>query len=76
MLIKNIIEYLNQFIRIDNKNINTYSTVFEDNAGALQLTTEPKYRPRTKHIYIKYHHFRQYVKNKTILIRAINICNQ
>ena len=33
--IKNIIEYLNQFIRIDNKNINTYSTVFKDNTGAL-----------------------------------------
>ena len=57
--IKNTIEYLNQFIRFDNKEICAYSTIFEDNAGALQLAIEPKYRPRTKNICVKYHHFQQ-----------------
>ena len=74
--IKNILDLLNKFIRIDNKEINTYSTIFEDNAGALQLATELKYRPRTKHICVKYHHFRQHVKNKTIYIKAINTNEQ
>ena len=35
--------------------------VFEDNIGALEMAREHKFRPRTKHTHIKYHHFRQYV---------------
>ncbi len=35
--------------------------VFEDNSGALEIAKFPKMRPRTKHINIKYHHFRDYV---------------
>ena len=70
--IKNIIEYLNKFIDLKNARINTHLTVFEDNSGVLHLATEPKYRPRTKHICVKRHHFKQCVKNKTIVIKAIN----
>ena len=58
LLIKNMILFLNNFMKISNKEINTFSTLFEDNASALQLATELRYRPRTKHICIKYHHFR------------------
>ena len=74
--IKNIMECLNQFINFSNKEINTCSTIFEDNAGALRLAVEPKCRPRTKHACVKYHHFRQHVKNKTITIKAISTNNQ
>ena len=35
-----------------------HSTVFEDNNGALSMATSPKISPRTKHIAVKYHHFR------------------
>ena len=35
-----------------------HSTVFEDNNGALGLATSPRITPRTKHIAIKYHFFR------------------
>jgi hypothetical protein len=38
-----------------------YCKVFEDNAGALELTRLPKLRPRTKHINVCYHHFREHV---------------
>ena len=34
---------------------------FEDNIGALELSKCPKMRPRTKHLNIKYHHFREHV---------------
>ena len=47
-------------------------TLFEDNNGALQLAKEPKYRPRTKHIALKYHHFRQYVKQGLVDIQPID----
>jgi len=38
------------------------SVVFEDNAGAVEITNVHKVRPRTKHLNIKYHHFREKVK--------------
>jgi len=40
----------------------TKSTLFEDNEGALHLATTPKMTPRTKHIGIKYHFFRNEVQ--------------
>ena len=44
--------------------LQVYATCFEDNAGCLELAKAPKLRPRTKHIAVKYHHFRSHVYNK------------
>ena len=44
----------------------TYSKVFEDNNGCLTLATAPKLTPRSKHIAVKYHWFREHVKNGKI----------
>lgn len=41
---------------------------FEDNSGALELARLPKMRPRTKHINVKYHHFREAVEQKRVTI--------
>jgi hypothetical protein len=35
--------------------------LFEDNSGAMTLAKSPAMRPRTKHINVKYHHFRSFV---------------
>ena len=43
---------------------NVYAKCFEDNTGCLDLAKTPKLRPRTKHIAVKYHHFRSYVRSK------------
>ena len=48
------------------------STLFEDNSGALELAHSPKMRPRTKHINIKYHHFRDHVRRIRWLICSPN----
>ena len=50
--------------------------VFEDNVGAVEMAREHKYRPRTKHMLIKYHHFRQYVDDGSITIHSINTHDQ
>ncbi len=42
--------------------------VFEDNEGAIKITKVPKMRPRTKHLNIKYHHFREEVNKGTVSI--------
>ena len=45
---------------------------FEDNTGAMELSKVSKMRPRTKHINIKYHHFREAVKDGIILVHHVS----
>ena len=47
----------------------TYSTVFEDNKGCVELANAPKMRPRSKHIALKYHQFRSHVASGDIKIK-------
>jgi hypothetical protein len=45
-----------------------HCTIFGDNSGAIETANVLKKRPRTKHLNIKYHHFRTGVKKGTISI--------
>jgi hypothetical protein len=54
----------------------THSTIFEDNKGCVELVNAPKMRPRTKHIAIKYHHFRSHVARGDIKIQWIDTKHQ
>jgi len=58
------------------KKVKLHCTLFEDNNGALELATKPRYRPRTKHIAIKYHHFREKVSNGLVDIQPIDTREQ
>eukprot|EP00957_Ditylum_brightwellii_P190719 14519394-Ditylum_brightwellii.AAC.1 len=51
-------------------------TVFEDNKGVEKLAKVHKSRPRTKHIAVKYRHFRQAVKDKMLHITNIDAKDQ
>jgi hypothetical protein len=53
-----------------------HSTVFEDNKGCVELATAPKMRPFTRHIALKYHHFRSHVENGNISISWIDTKHQ
>eukprot|EP00957_Ditylum_brightwellii_P108602 8283215-Ditylum_brightwellii.AAC.1 len=37
--------------------------VHEDNQSCIKMATGSKFTPRTKHIALKYHHFKSHVKN-------------
>lgn len=50
----------------------TFSIIFEDNKGGVQLVNSPKMRPRTCHLALKYHHFRSHVANGSICIHWID----
>ena len=50
--------------------------VFEDNSGALEMAKVHKYRPRTKHLNVRLHHFRDYVERKEISIHHISTNDQ
>ena len=49
---------------------------FEDNTGALALAMTPKLRPRTKHINLVYHHFREAVRQGTIEVIHVGTKDQ
>ena len=42
--------------------------VFEDNSGALEMVRLPKMRPRTRHMAVRLHHFREYVRQGEVSI--------
>ena len=50
--------------------------VWEDNESCIKVATSPKFTLRTKHIAIKYHHFRSFVQNETITIHSIGTKEQ
>ena len=45
--------------------------VHEDNQSCIKMANSDKFTPRTKHIALKYHHFRSHVKQKKV---SINYC--
>jgi hypothetical protein len=53
-----------------------YCKAFEDNSGALELAKAQRMTPRSKHINIVYHHFREHVRDGTIQLYAISTINQ
>jgi hypothetical protein len=55
-------------ISVLNATPKVHCKVFEDNAGAIEIANVPKMRPRTKHLNIKYHHFREEVRKGTVSI--------
>ena len=42
-------------------------TVWEDNESRITIAKIPNFTPRTKHIAIKYHNYRQFVSDGTII---------
>ena len=50
---------------------NFHCKAFEDNNGALALAQAPSMKPRTKHINLKYHHFKSAVKRGLITLEKI-----
>jgi hypothetical protein len=61
---------------ITGANAKMHCKVFEDNSGALEIAKIHKYRPRTKHLNVKLHHFRDYVTRGEISINPINTKDQ
>ena len=50
--------------------------VFEDNSGAIEIARIKKYRPRTKHLNVKLHHFRSYIDSQEVIVRHISSARQ
>ena len=64
---KEMIKKIGPLFGHTTKQVNTISTIFEDNKSAIELAMCPKMRPQTKDINVKYHHFCSHV-GKTITV--------
>lgn len=53
-----------------------FCNVWEDNQACLAMATNKKFTPRTKHIALKYHHFRSFVDNGRIRINYVDTLKQ
>jgi len=71
----NLISKIGQFLPI-NDEPKFFCTVWEDNRSCIKVAESPKFTPRTKHIALKYHHFRQFVSNGTVIIKPIDTLEQ
>jgi hypothetical protein len=61
---------------IKSSKAKVHCKVFEDNSGALEIAKVAKFRPRTKHLNNRLHHFQSYVDAKEISIHAIETASQ
>jgi KUP system potassium uptake protein len=49
---------------------------FEDNQSCIEIATNHKTRPRTKHLSVRLHHFRSHVVKRTITIEHVSTKEQ
>ena len=70
------IEQLEKTLNIESKRPSVKCKVFEDNNGAIKLAMAPKIRPCTKHVALKYHHFREHGRRGLIEINPIDTLEQ
>ena len=63
-------------ITVDANPCKIHCKVFEDNEGAIKIAKVPKMRPRTKHLNIKYHHFREEVRKGNVSIYHVRTEDQ
>ena len=73
---RTILSEIGKIFDLTDQEIVCHSKVFEDNKGAEELANVPKMRPRTKHIAVKYHHFRSHVANGSIKVLRIGTKDQ
>jgi len=66
-----LMQEITKIFPIENIKPKMHCTVYEDNESCISMATKRKFSPRTKHIAIKYHHFRKHV-NKTIMVNSID----
>ena len=70
-------EMIKMGMPINSSKAKVHCKVFEDNSGALEIAKVAKFRPRTKHLNCRLHHFRSYVDDtKEVSIHKIDALSQ
>ena len=72
LLFLNLMGEIKQLLHVADKDPNFLCAVWEDNRSCIKVAERPKLNPRTRHIALKYYHFRQFVSNGTLNINPID----
>jgi hypothetical protein len=72
----NLMSEIKAFLPVSNQEPKFFCKVWEDNQSCIKVAKSPKFTPRTKHIALKYHHFRHFVSDGTIAIEYIDTTEQ
>ena len=72
----NLLKEFEQVIPVSEIKPEVRCKVFEDNTSCVLVAKAPTMTPRTKHIALKYHHFRSFVKTGEIVINYIKTTEQ
>ena len=67
-----VMEEINEVFPLSMNTPDFYCKVWEDNQSCIKMATSQKFTPRTKHIALKYHHFKRYVENGRIQINYVH----
>jgi hypothetical protein len=68
-----VMEEINQVFPLMMNPSNFHCKVWEDNQSCIAMATSQKFMPQTKHIPLKYHHFKQYVESGKIQINYVQL---
>ena len=71
-----LISEVNVIFSINTDTPKIFCKVFEDNEACISMATSSKFTPRTKHIALKYHHFRSWVDKGFLQILPIATTEQ
>ena len=72
----NLMTEIKEFLPVSEHQPKFFCKVWEDNRSCIRVAEAPKFTPRTKHIALKYHHFRQFVADGTVQILPISTLEQ
>ena len=72
----NILSEIGMIYPIQEQKSKVKCTVFENNTSFITVSKTSKMTPRTKHIALKYHHFRSFVTSGAIDIQYVNTKEQ
>ena len=74
--LKRLVKEIGNYFDLKEDCTNAMSTVFEDNQSAIALAKVPKMTPRSKHIGLNYHFFREHVRKGIIDVVHVDTKNQ
>ena len=74
----NLLKEISKYMKLDVKTSTMCCKVFEDNTSCITIAEGRKFSPRTKHISLKYHWFRQFLSgpNKLLEVKYVNTKEQ
>mmetsp|Transcript_7052 Transcript_7052/g.10107 ORF Transcript_7052/g.10107 Transcript_7052/m.10107 type:complete len:112 (+) Transcript_7052:586-921(+) len=68
----NLVSEIEPFLKLDLPEPGIHCKVFEDNNSCIAMAVNHKFSPRTKHIALKYHHFKAHVRSGAVKIYPLD----